>query len=153
MARVEDIDRGWKRIKRSLKRMNTSYTKVGVQEGTQHKSKEGELSDLVVIATANEFGTKRIPSRPFMRNAMDKNQVTLFKTQLKMYSEVLAGTKNVRDALAVIGEVAVAKVKKEIRNLKFPPNAPSTIARKGSDNPLIDEGQLVQSITHVEVMQ
>ena len=153
MSKVQDIDHGWKRIKRSLKRMDTSYTKVGVQQGTQHKSKEGELSDLVTIAVANEYGTKRIPSRPFMRNAMDNNQTVLFKTQLQMYGEVIAGTKSVYEALAVIGEVATTKIKKEIRNLKFPPNAPSTIARKKSDNPLIDQGQLVQSITHVEVMR
>jgi hypothetical protein len=153
MAKVEDRDRGWRRIKRELKLMDKSYTKVGVQQGEIHKSADGELSDLVVIAAVNEIGTKRIPSRPFMRNAVDGNQMGIFKTQVEMYGDVSRGVKTVRTALATIGEFMTAKVKKEIKTLRTPPNAPATVKRKGSDNPLIDQGQLIQSITHVEVLR
>jgi hypothetical protein len=153
LAKFEDRDRGWRRIRRQLKLIDNSYTKVGVQQGELHKSADGELSDLVVIAAVNELGTRRIPSRPFMRNAVDGNQVQLYRTQLEMYSDVVQGKKTVRTALSAIGEFMTAKVKREIKTLRTPPNAPATVKRKGSDNPLIDQGQLIQSITHVEVVK
>ena len=45
-----------------------------------------------------------------------------------------------------LGEKVVADVQRKIVALKDPPNAPSTIAKKGSANPLIDTGRLRQSI-------
>jgi len=39
-------------------------------------------------------------------------------------------------------------VQEYMTNLKSPANAPSTIKRKGSANPLIDTGQQRQSVTY-----
>ena len=51
--------------------------------------------------------------------------------------------------LALVGAQAVSNVQDTIRDLDDPPNAPSTIAAKGADNPLIDTGRMRQSITYV----
>lgn len=150
---VDDRDLGWNKIKAEAAFMNGSFTKVGVQQGETHKSKDGELSDLAVIAAVNEFGTKRIPSRPFMRNAFDANQSTLFRISATMYSEVMQGKRTIKNALEYMGEFMTSKVKKSIKNTLTPVNAPSTIARKKSSHPLIDTGQLLQSISHMEVMK
>lgn len=149
MANVREIDRGWNRIKRELGSMDDSHTKVGVQQGTTRR----DMSDMVTVAAANEIGTRRIPSRPFMRNAFDENKARLVRLSGEMYGDVVSNQKTVRRALETMGEFMTAKVKGSIRRLRTPPNAPSTIARKKSDNPLIDQGQLVQSITHVEVLR
>jgi len=53
-------------------------------------------------------------------------------------------------ALSEVGEWMTAKTKAKIRGLKSPPNAASTIKRKKSSNPLIDTGQMINSIQHVE---
>lgn len=153
MAAFREIDHGWNRIKRELKFMDDSYTKVGIQQGEVHKSERGELSDMVVIAAANEFGTKTIPPRPFMKNAFDGNQGGIFAVTKKMYSDVVQNKRSVKNALGVMGEFLATKIKTEIRNLKVPPNAPSTVKRKGSANPLIDTGQMVQTVSHVEVVR
>lgn len=152
---VEDIDRGWKNLKADMKRLNNSYTKVGVQQGELHKSEDGEISDLVKIAAQNEFGTRHIPSRPFMRNAFSKNRLKLSVLQDKLIYKMIHNEISPRRALSIMGEFMTNKVKLEIKTLKTPPNAPSTIKKKTvggkiGDNPLIDQGHLVQSITHTE---
>lgn len=53
---------------------------------------------------------------------------------------------NVKQAMGLLGEVAQQDIQDAIVKLKEPPNAESTIAKKKSDNPLIDSGQLVSSI-------
>lgn len=50
--------------------------------------------------------------------------------------------------LEAVGVVAAAAVKVYMTDLKTPPNAASTIRKKGSNNPLIDEGHLRSSVTH-----
>ena len=40
-------------------------------------------------------------------------------------------------------------IKKEMVDLRNPPNHPFTIAMKGSDNPLIDHGHLLRSVEYV----
>lgn len=50
--------------------------------------------------------------------------------------------------LETVGVVAAGAVKVYMTELKTPPNAASTIRKKGSSNPLIDKGALRQSVTH-----
>lgn len=50
--------------------------------------------------------------------------------------------------LETVGVVAAAAVKVYMTDLKTPPNAASTIRKKGSNNPLIDSGAMRQSVTH-----
>jgi hypothetical protein len=50
-------------------------------------------------------------------------------------------------AANMIGAKAAAIMKNTIRDLKEPPNAPSTVAKKKSANPLVDTGLLMQSVT------
>lgn len=47
-----------------------------------------------------------------------------------------------------IGAVAAGEVKKYMTELKTPPNAASTIRKKGSANPLIDSGAMRASVTY-----
>jgi len=155
MSGVTDIDRGWKGIQSRLRRMDGAHSKIGIQQGTTREN-EGVsgTSDMVIIAAANEFGAPKrsIPARPFMRNAFDKNRQAIGRLQDKLFGAVTVGNVTPEKALSMIGEMHKGQVQKEIVDLQFPPNVPSTIKRKGSSNPLIDTGQLRQSIQHVEMM-
>jgi hypothetical protein len=152
---VKDIDYGWKRLKRDFKLLNNSYTKVGVSSNKMRTTEKGEPITMVQVAAINEFGTKdgRIPPRPFLRNAFDKNVKNINTFKKKLVTKLINRETSPKKALALLGEFITNKVKTEIRNLKYPPNALSTILKKGSDNPLIDEGQLIQSIEHIEVIR
>ncbi|OPY54712.1 MAG: hypothetical protein A4E48_00291 [Methanosaeta sp. PtaU1.Bin060] len=41
-------------------------------------------------------------------------------------------------------------IKQKIQSNVPPPNAPSTIARKGHSNTLIDTGEMLESVTHMQ---
>ena len=60
--------------------------------------------------------------------------------------------KNAEDASAAakdIGAKSVGMIQQEIVDGNWTPNAPSTIAKKGSDHPLIDTGLMRQSVHYV----
>lgn len=162
MAKIIVKDFGWNRITHELKLMDNSFTKVGFPENSQvgkpRKKVKGEkiateMSEVAAIAAFNEWGTKNIPSRPFMSTSFDENLQGLNRLKAKLYIEIVNGRMGVSQALSIIGEFMVSKTKKKIRDISSPPNAPSTIKKKKSANPLIDTGQMINSVTHVEVIK
>jgi hypothetical protein len=115
------------------------------------RGEDGE--DLVTIAAANEFGTATIPERSFLRSTVDEGRAKYAKLLRQAVERMVDGVP-VPLAMGVVGETLVGDVQKKIRNRIPPPNAPSTIARKGSDVPLIDTGRLRQSIDYeIEVVK
>lgn len=152
--KIKDIDLGWNKIKKELKLINNSYTKVGIQ-GNAGEEKNG--ASIVMVGVYNEFGTPNakypIPARPFMRTSFEEQKKELKKIQDSQYQKILKGKTTVKRALGLIGEFMTGKVKEKITKIKSPPNAESTKASKGSSNPLIDTGRMRASVTHVEVIQ
>ena len=106
---------------------------VGFFKGT-HTYPNGK--DVTTVARDNDKGTKRIPERPFMIPAGNK---AANKT-INITVGSIVGGMDESQALSKAGELFVGFIQKEITNLKEPPNAPSTIMKKGSSNPLIDTG-------------
>lgn len=99
------------------------------------------------VAAKNEYGSpaEKIPERPFFRRALAKAEGDL--------PRVLASAVD-RDVMAmglagadVVGLWVAGRIQREIRDLREPPNAPYTIEKKGSDNPLIDTGTMRTSVT------
>ncbi len=146
---VKDIDLGWKKIKKEIGLLNKSYTKIGIQSTAG--SEDGVT--IAMIGLYNEFGTKGIPARPFMRSSFAENKKQVEKIKASQYAKILAGKQTVKRALGLIGEFMVGKVKLKITSLRTPKNADFTIRIKKSSNPLIDTGRMRASIKHVEVLQ
>lgn len=116
--------------------------KVG-HDGTSATMTLGE------VALVNEFGDQagNIPERPAWRMGLAHGQKDfnrLNKVNLKLVAD---GRKSLDQALGELGEMGVTRIKTEILDGDFEPNAPSTIARKGSSHPLIDTAQERQSVT------
>lgn len=152
---IKDIDRGFNKLKRVLNVADGSFTKVGVQQGTTHED-DGEISDMVLIAAVNEFGTGdgRVPSRPALRNSIDNNKSKIDKVTNQLLDGVLSGRLTVRTALSALGEYQANLMKRSITQLRNPPNKAATIEKKGSSNPLVDTGfYQSQSIQHIEVIK
>ena len=97
------------------------------------------------VAATNEFGFG-VPERPFFRDANDSVQEKLAKTTKSR----LEGNKEITNALSsLLGLQHQNEVQLSIERLKDPPNTESTIkAKKGKDNPLIDTGLMLRSVTH-----
>ena len=141
--KVIDNDLGWKQIRKNYNKMNGRTIKAGVLEGAGNYAKGQSLAN---VATWNEYGTRRIPSRPFIAIATDEHKGWQSEVKSQMFV-VMSPQGNVRDSLGEIGK----QMKTDIRNVmgdkgKLTENAPATIARKGHDLPLIDTGKLRDAI-------
>lgn len=160
-SRVIDIDRGWKRIQTDLSKLDGAYTKVGVQQGTLHESEDDmgvkHTSELAVIAAVHEFGApkRHIPERPFIRTGVDEARERINRRILIERDAVLIGKTTVRIALGRIGEEVQSAIQSKIDRILYPKLKEATIARRvrPSTKPLIDTGQLRQSIRHVEFIK
>jgi len=140
-----DKDRGYKRIGVNIKGLKDKGVKVGIMGSDSYDG-----VSVVDYGTWNEFGTNRIPPRPFMaitaaRNGEKAQQFTSF-----LVGRMIDGKISSDQVLKNLGEWYQAQMQLTIRNAKewAEPNAPSTIAMKGSSSPLIDQGRLVQSIRY-----
>jgi hypothetical protein len=96
----------------------------------------------------NEFGTRRIPERPFFRNAMRKNSRKYAALMAGRARAIVEQKETMERTLNQLGVLAVGDIQHEITILQHPPNAPSTIRAKGSSKPLIDTGEMRQSVTY-----
>ena len=150
-----DIDRGYKRFKRSVKSLKGDYTKVGIQQGSDLG--ERDIGEMVTIGSVHEFGApkRNIPERSFMRTSFDENMNSIFNLQVQLLEKAKLGIISSKEALSILGEYATTKVKKKIKEIKHPPLKNPSKRRSGGGvpNPLIDTGQMINSITHVEVLK
>ena len=144
MAKKGRKNRAANAILQELEELAGLQVKIGFQSG-QDQSEGGV--DIANIAAWNELGTEHIPSRPFMRNSVDNNEDTI-KAMAQAQLKAVVGEKSAQEALQAIGVMQVGLVQNEIRNGNFEPNLPATIARKGSSTPLIDTGQMRQSVRY-----
>lgn len=101
---------------------------------------------IIEVAIWNEFGTKTIPSRSWLRGWFQENQNYVTGWLLGEFKRVARGEQTKVQALQRVGEKCVASIKQRIVARIPPPNAPSTIAKKGSNVPLIDTGIFLGSI-------
>lgn len=89
----------------------------------------------------------RIPERSFLRTTFDKENDRIIKQTERAIGQVVAGKMTVDDMLDLYGQQFATAIKQYITELSSPANHPFTVAQKGSSNPLVDTGGLVESIT------
>lgn len=149
---VQDNNKEYRRIINQVEQLQNAFVEIGFQEGevTKSQSKGGRTKQaglsMPQIAADNEFGTREIPARPFMRTSFDENRQRINNFILSEYDDVLTGKSNTRRSLNRIGLLGVDLVQVKIRSITNPPNSPKTIALKRSSKPLIDFGQMIQSV-------
>ena len=160
MAKVTDIDRGWKRLQALSKQLasNDVHVRVGViDDGKEGSADRGGFTN-GMLAVAMEFGTATIPARSWIGRTFDKKRSEVQADMQRLLEHILDGKISVDKALNVLGAKYSAEVKNAVTQGEQipPPNAPSTLARKlaktreGAANTvrtLIDTGRMVGSVT------
>lgn len=160
MAKVTDIDRGWKRLQALSKQLasNDVHVRVGVlDDGKKGSADRGGFTN-GMLAVAMEFGTATIPARSWIGRTFDKKRSEVQADMQRLLGHILDGKISVDKALNVLGAKYSAEVKNAVTQGEQipPPNAPSTLARKlaktreGAANTvrtLIDTGRMVGSVT------
>ena len=114
---------------------------------------EGEHSDLLYLHEAG-VPSRHIPPRPVLQPALKQKEVkSKMSSHMRsaMFQACLKGdVESAEEELEKMGLEGELACKKYITDgTHLAPNAPSTIARKGSSVPLIDTGALLNSITHI----
>ena len=138
--------RGGGKFKRMLEQMaERGDLGARVQVGILEQATYPNGQSVAQVAAWNEFGTKHIPSRPFFRQTIAQNKSQWAK---QAASVLKAHHYDVPLALGLMGEVVKGQLIDTIQNFNQPPNAASTVAKKGFNKPLIDTGTLWRSIDY-----
>lgn len=141
------------RFMKELRELAELEVRIGYQRGAEAVLPENDASraDLVDIAMWNEFGTsskygnEHIPSRPFMRDSVDKHMDAINHVLTAQKDALLNGA-SAREILGELGLFQQDLIQTEIEQGDFVANAESTIKRKGSDKPLIDTGAMKNGV-------
>lgn len=152
-------DGPWRRILAAVNDLDDSYVKVGVLAETgDSEHGEGESGDITILelAAIHEFGSPAagVPERSFIRRTFQNSEDWLPQFQSKLAKAVIQGKISHERALEILGKKCVDEVKNTITEGEGvpPPLEQSTIDAKGSSRPLVDTGQLVNSISYEVVM-
>lgn len=98
------------------------------------------------LKKTTEFIT--IPERSFLRSGFDKNNPAVLKDIERMLPLVLEGKMSVKQYCDEVGLTLASSIKEYATELREPPNHPFTIDQKGSSNPLVGTGTMIESITY-----
>ena len=150
---VTDRDNGFEAFFEGLEDLDSIRVKVGIQGSEAAEIRAGGIS-MVRLGITHEFGAPRanIPQRSFLRSTGDANRAKYARLQEGIVRRLGKNPKaiDVRRELFRLGEIVRADVIKTIKARIAPPLKAATIARKkGDDIPLIETGQLINSISSV----
>lgn len=144
----KEVDRWTKKAKRksSVKQPSLKVGVFGSAAEAQHPNNpDATVGD---IAFYNEFGTVSIPARSFIRDWVDGNIDNITRQLGGDLLKVFTTDKRIQDALTKRGRTYRAAIIKRIKERIPPPNAPSTLAQKSGDTPLIDTETLIDAIRY-----
>ena len=149
-ASVNDRDLGLNKILKEIKKFEGAVVKAGILEGS------GSVDGVSIAqyATWNENGVAgkkgkwKIPPRPFIKGWVVNNQKQIASIIQRLYGEVASGNITADEALNRLGVFAKSGIQSYIRRGDFVPNAPSTIRKKGSSQPLIDSGTMRNAVNY-----
>jgi hypothetical protein len=142
-VQFKELDLGWDKIHQNIKESSSKIAVVGIIGGGEELRK----------AVANEFGTDKIPERPFMRQTFDKVEPEIKKKKKEGLNQIIFDNASPSRVLSRIGNFYRSEIRKAIRNREFKANSEFTIRRKnrtakkkGNPIPLIDTGKMIQSL-------
>ena len=131
------------KLDKELKYLQTHAVKVGVLGN-------GSANGISVqdYAIFNEYGTSRIPARPFFRlsvgTANAQNEIKEYMKQ--QVEQIIQGGMSAQQAYENLGTFVVQKIKKTIASGNFAALNPQTVKKKGHSKPLMDTHSLYESI-------
>lgn len=146
---------GLDRLLATVERLRTMRVTAGVQAAEAGDVDADGVVTVLDKAIANEFGTRtkdgkvHVPERSFLRAALDRRRREWASGARVDAKAALVGRLTLEVAANRVGNRMRSDIQQQITDTHEPPNAPATIAAKGSSHPLIDTGQLRQSIRYV----
>jgi hypothetical protein len=150
-VKIRDTDRGLEALKTRIGKAAAARLSVGIHEAEGSQPDESGEATVLDVAAFNEFGgpDENPPRRSFIADWADENADQNKELLRRSAQAVVKGQlPSMAVALERLGLRFVGDVQQRIRAGIEPENAESTIERKGSSTPLINQGTLWGSVTH-----
>ena len=153
------------KIIEQLEALKSKRVEVGIFSSEQD-------SELMMVANVNEYGVEievtdamrgylgsqglhlradtdviTIPERSFVRSTYDEQKDDMLDKAERLFKQVLKLEIDAHTFYEKLGRDIQSRIQRKMRDIRNPANHPFTAERKGSSNPLIDNGRLRQSIT------
>lgn len=148
---VRDVDRGYARLLHKLKKLKRRHSvTVGIHQKEGAESHADTPLTVAQVGAIHEFGIG-VPERSFVRGYANGHAKEIQKATKKAAERSVARNGDPARELDRLGLEIAAGMQENISNGGKPPFkalAAATIAGKGSSKPLIDTGQMRQSIRH-----
>jgi hypothetical protein len=112
-----------------------------------------ETLNLIDVVIYNEFGTRTVPERSWVRATHDEIIDEIRDYIADLVGQIYDGTMTVDVALSRVALKVISKMKDKIRSNIPPKLSIETIRRKGSSTALIDTGQLLNGMTFALIMK
>lgn len=138
-------DRGAKALLKRLSQRARSL-KVGVVGPGAQAPHAGSSDTVAMIAARHELGLG-VPRRSFVRDTVNMERREIEAELRAIARKVFKSGLTIEKGLSLLGVSIVRRIRRRIRSGLTPPLAASTVKQKGSNVPLIESGQLVNSIT------
>lgn len=146
-----EIRGDFSQLEKLIKELNADHS---VDIGVFSDAKTPDGQSVAQYGAANEFGSVSVPNRPpkrsFIRMPLEVKQGDIAKyAESHAREHIEAG--DIKAIFEDIGIAGQAKIQEAFDTAGFgtwAPDADSTVARKGSDAPLIDTGLLRKSVTY-----
>ena len=136
---------GGKGIKKLFSRLEKGTVDVGILAG-EGKHEDSDLT-VAEVGFYHEFGTVRSPERSFIRSTINGQAKDIKKVARAQYAKVLNGNATIEQGLGILGAYTAGLIQETFTSNDWTPNTERTIRAKGSSKPLINTGQLRQSIS------
>ncbi|QPF81672.1 hypothetical protein IC762_17765 [Bradyrhizobium genosp. L] len=140
--------RGGEKLTAELQRIADNVRgNATVKVGFLEKATYPDGTPVAMVAAIQEFGAPsiNIPPRPFFRNMIaDKSS-----EWPKAVGDLLKSNDfDAEQTMGQAGEGIAGQLRQSVVDTNSPPNAASTIERKGASKPLVDTGHMLASIDY-----
>lgn len=127
---------------RQIAEQKAIKARVGIIETKSYPDGES----VAEVAFKNEYGTGVIPPRPFFRKAIADNRDKIPQMMGKLLQKHDPET-----AMRLVCEHMKDELQTSVMTWEDPPNAPSTIKKKGFDSPLRGTDRLLRNSFSYEI--
>lgn len=130
---------------RALGSGEAAYVKAGILAG----AKNAETDQLVApYAVANEFGSSKVPARPFLRSTVDACADTWAAALAQRVGKALESGQSLATALDEVGAMMAEDIRATIRDGVSPANAENTRKQKSGKGTLVKTGALLGAVKY-----
>ncbi|WP_368648553.1 hypothetical protein ABRZ03_02350 [Castellaniella ginsengisoli] len=134
-------------LRKEIAKLRTPhYALVGIHESAGVEPDSDGMT-VATLGAIQHFGNDHIPARRWLDTGAESGA----QEYLDTIREGIEDGLDSKRIMARVGLEAEGAIKQYITDLDSPPNAASTVRKKGSSNPLIDTGNMRDSVTSAVV--